>query len=237
MQVDSGDGKPWGRGGGRARGVLVAMALIMVGIMMTGCIGDEKYEDQKSVAPQKTPEYIAPTNESKMSSGTDAMIEKYSIEKLVSMSDSIVIGEVANLLPSKWNTPDGQRPVDGSDTPYIIYTDVDIKSREYLKGPLDATIITVRVLGGTLGQDQLEVEDQPSYNVNERVLIFLKNDNDPRTKYIGDKHFVTVGLIQGKISILENNEIIVGDEKMSLDDVRIRITGKGQNNTTSDVRS
>ena len=62
MQVDFGDGKPWGRGGGRARGVWVAMALIMV----TGWIGVKKYENQKSVAPQtpqKTPEYIAPRND------------------------------------------------------------------------------------------------------------------------------------------------------------------------------
>lgn len=54
----------------------------------------------------------------------------------------------------------------------------------------------------------------------------MKNDADPRTKDIGDKHFVTAGLAQGKISVLQNNVTVIGDEKMSLDDARERIKGK-----------
>jgi len=54
-------------------------------------------------------------------------------------------------------------------------------------------------------------------------MVFLKNDNDPRTKDIGNEHMVTTGLIQGKINILQNNDIVIGGEKMSLDDAKNRI--------------
>jgi hypothetical protein len=145
------------------------------------------------------------------------------------MSDSVVIAEVVSVLPSRWNTINGEKPVNNENNlPSTIYTDANVKIVESLKGSLDNATITVRTLGGTVGQDKQQVENQPSYSANENVLIFLKNDNDPRTKDIGDSHFITTGLMQGKISIPESNELIIGDEKMSLDEAKIVITGKGE---------
>lgn len=160
-------------------------------IVVTGCIGNK--EDMTTKTPI---------------SSSENMTEKYSLGQLVSMSDTIIIGYVL-YMSSKWNTSDGKKHRDDD----IIYTDIDILTEEYLKNPSGTEIITVRVLGGTVGQDKLEVEDQPSFNKTEKVLIFLKEDTDPRTKYIKGKHFVVTGLIQGKISIL-------GDNKVTLDEIR-----------------
>lgn len=198
--------------------ILVIISIIALTIV-TGCIDEEtKNADNATLTPGKTP--VAVT-----SSSSEGIMEKFNLQKLVSMSDSIVVGNVTEVFQSKWNTPDGNKPMNNS-TSNIIYTDVNIKVFEYLKDPLDATSITVRVLGGIVGQDSINIEDQPSYSPGETVVLFLKNDADPRTKDIGEKHFVTAGLAQGKISVLQNNVTFIGNEKMSLDDIRVRIKGK-----------
>jgi hypothetical protein len=191
----------------------------MVLVSVTGCIdGEKKNTDIGTPPPEKTPVNV-------ISSSSEGIMEKFNLQKLESMSDSIVVGKVTDVFQSKWNTPDGKKPVNNS-TSNIIYTDVNIKVLEYIRNPLDTTAIQVRVLGGIVGRDGQNIEDQPSYSPGETVLLFLKKDDDPRTKDIGEKHFVTAGLAQGKISILQNNETIIGDEKMSLDDVRVRIKGQ-----------
>ncbi len=197
--------------------LLIISTLVLV--IVTGCIdGEKKNTDIGTPTPEKTPVTV-------ISSSSEGIMEKFNLQKLESMSDSIVVGKVTEVFQSKWNTPDGKKPVNNS-TPNIIYTDVNIKVLEFIRNPLDTTAIQVRVLGGIVGQDGLNIEDQPSYSPGETVLLFLKKDDDPRTKDIGDKHFVTAGLVQGKISILQNNETVIGDEKISLDDVRVRIKGK-----------
>lgn len=198
------------------------VAILVTIILVTGCVGDKK--DQGPIVtpiPDKTSEKTPkPTT---IVPDTQGIMEKYSLEKLVSMSDSIVIGTVLDI-SSKWSTIDGKKPANVGSNDFI-YTDVDIKSGEYLKNPSNAEIITVRVLGGTVGQDNSDVEDQPSFKTGEKILIFLKEDSDPRTKDIGGKHLVVAGLIQGKIVISENNDVTIGDEKMTLENVRTKIKG------------
>jgi len=198
--------------------ILVIISIIALTIV-AGCIDEEiKNADNATLTPEKTP--VAVT-----SSSSEGIMEKFNLQKLVSMSDTIVVGNVTEVFQSKWNTPDGNKPMNNS-TSNIIYTDVNIKVFEYIQNPLDAKAITVRVLGGIVGQDSINIEDQPSYSPGETVVLFLKNDADPRTKDIGEKHFVTAGLAQGKIPVLQNNVTFIGDEKMSLDDIRVRIKGK-----------
>ncbi len=198
---------------------ILLIVSIMALVIVTGCIDEgKKNTDIGTPTPEKTPVTV-------ISSSPEGIVEKYNLQKLGSMSDSIVVGKVTEVFQSKWNTPDGKKPANNL-TSNIIYTDVNINVFEYIRNPLDTTAIKVRVLGGIVGQDAMNIEDQPSYSTGETVLLFLKNDDDPRTRDIGDKHFVTAGLAQGKISILENNETIIGDDKMSLDDVKVRIKGK-----------
>ena len=195
--------------------ILVIISIIALAFV-TGCIdGEKKNEDIEATTPEKTPVTV-------ISSSSEGINEKLNLPKLVSMSDSIVLGKVTGVFQSEWNTPDGKKPLNNSAF-NIIYTDINIEVLEYLRNSLDTTAITVRVLGGIVEKDSIKIEDQSSYSPGETVLLFLKNDDDPRTKDIGDKHFVTAGLAQGKILILQNNETIIGDEKMSLDDARVKI--------------
>jgi hypothetical protein len=223
--------------------VMLGLIGLITLVAITGCIDKGKVIDiNKSVNMTPVPHttsgkevVVTPipqgTNGAGISSSTSGIIERYNLDKLIYMSDSIVIAEVINLLPSRWSTPSGNKPTTNNGMLYTIYTDADIKIVEYLKGSsgniADNATITVRMLGGTVGQDKQYVEDQPSYSVHEKVLVFLKNDSDRRTVDIGGKHFVTVGMMQGKISIPADNKIIIGDVKMSLEEARVVIAGKG----------
>lgn len=224
--------------------IFVIFVLVIL-IAITGCVDKGNVVGVNTSInvtpyPQGTPDQgvtVTPvsngTSENGISSDTGNMIERYNLDKLISLSDSVVIAEVVGLTPSRWSTQNGEKPNTNDDTSYTIYTDVSIKILEYLKGSQnsadDNIIVTVRTLGGTVGKDRQYVEDQPSYNVNEKVLIFLKNDSDPRTKDVGNKHFVTTGSIQGKIPISASSVVIIDGDKMSLEEARIVITGKGEN--------
>lgn len=204
--------------------VIVICGLIIL-ITISGCL-NEKNEKNENNANGTIPskDDTSKDNGKVVSSSTGSLLEKYDINKLISMSDNIIIGEVNTILPSRWNSPDGKRPININDgKPYVIYTDNNIKIEESLKGSLETPTILVRTLGGRVENDGQSVEDQPSYSTGEKVLIFLKKDNNFKTKDFGDEHFVTVGQMQGKIPIVQNN-VVIGGEKISLDDLRIKIT-------------
>ena len=204
----------------------LVMAGLIILLILAGCVNKEKEKGENgTLVPQETPKVVTTSGSpSVVSSSTGGMLEKYDLKQLVSMSDNIIIGEVIDILPSRWNTPDGKMPeIDNNSTSLLIYTDVNIKIDENLKGSLNSNIIVVRTLGGIVDSQGQSSEDQLSYNKNEKVLIFLKKDNDPRTKDVGSEHMITTGLIQGKINILQNNDVVIDGEKMSLDDAKMKI--------------
>jgi hypothetical protein len=208
--------------------IIVILGLMAI-VAIAGCIDRGKSinstNEKNDIVATQIP---GKTSEVGISSSTSGVMERYSLERLVSLSDIVAIAEVVDILPSRWNTQNGEKPTINNGTHSIIYTDVNIKIVEYLKGSLNNTTITVRTIGGIVGQDKQYVEDQPLYNINEKVLVFLKNDSDPRTVGIGNKHFVTTGSMQGKIIIPTSNELIIGDIKMSLEDAKAIIGEKGE---------
>lgn len=199
--------------------VWIAMALAAA-VVAAGCVGENKEKNNIiTETPQKPTSVVS-----------DKLMEKHSIEKLESMADTIIIGEVIGIQPSRWSTPDGKKPTEIGNISYIIYTDVVIKVEKYLKNPSNTINIIVRVLGGTVGGDSLEVEDQPSFNLKEELLIFLKKDSDPITENVGDEHLVTAGLFQGKM-LIQNGEVITESGKMTIDELRAKLSGIGENTT------
>ncbi len=197
----------------------ITIYIIIAIVIMTGCVDKENLDNgvEQNISDDGDKNISAGNNI--ISSSNDKMLERYSLEKLILESDRIIIGRVINIMPSKWNTIDGKKDDSRGS---IIYTDVNIKVGEYLKGggDFDKKTVTVRILGGTVEQDIQNVEDQPRYYDNERVLVFLKNDKDVRTKDIGIDHFTTVGLIQGKIPILQKDEVFFDGKKMLLKDIK-----------------
>jgi hypothetical protein len=130
------------------------------------------------------------------------IVESLSIEYLVSQSDIIIEGTVTGAYPSRWNTRDGQRP-DKSDSELdigvedMIYTDVGIHVSKYLKNPLDTGDLQIAVDGGTVGNDSIWVEDSPSFEHGENVLLFLNWTP-------GREEMTVTGGYQGKFTVIED---------------------------------
>ena len=107
---------------------------------------------------------------------------KWSDEQLSAFSDAIVMGRVVDLA-SGWDP--------AVDT---IYTYVTIEVSEVLKGNLSPGRLTIKQIGGVVGERGLSVIDQASFERGEEVLLFL--EARPR-----DRSLYTVALWQGKWNI------------------------------------
>ncbi len=106
-----------------------------------------------------------------------SLVKELKIEELVSEADLIFYGRALEVY-SKW---------EGKD----IYTFVKAKKLELLKGDLKEDFFILKILGGTVGETTLWVEDMPYFNQGEELILFLKDKN-------------LLGAFQGKISVFEN---------------------------------
>lgn len=130
------------------------------------------------------------------------------VSYLAKSSDTIAMGTVKEVLPGKWNTPDGKRPTELKNE--IIYTDVIIDVGQYLKNPQASKNLTVRVLGGTVGIDSMTAEDEPKFEPNEKVILFLTRE-DTITGNIGGQHLRVQGGIHGKFTITADQQAVRPD--------------------------
>ncbi|WP_440946571.1 hypothetical protein ACSAZL_21455 [Methanosarcina sp. T3] len=157
-----------------------------------------------------------------MTIGVSYLVEYLSPDKLAKNSDLIFIGSVKEILPARWNTPDGEQPenvLEDLDSNEVIYRDVVISVNEYLKNSLSSNEVVVRVLGGTVGNLSMGAEDEPSFEPGEDVLLYLVDDTHPATKDLGPEHFVVCGCFQGKFSLSEDGKAVSKGETVELEEM------------------
>ena len=104
---------------------------------------------------------------------------KWTDEQLAAFSDAIVSGRVVDL-KTGWD-PDVN----------TIYTYVTIDVSEVFKGDLSIGLLTIKQIGGVVGELGLSIVDQASFERGEDVLLFL--EARPR-----DRSLYTAALWQGK---------------------------------------
>lgn len=143
-------------------------------------------------------------------------------DNLTKDSDIVLTGSVKEILPAKWSTSDGKEPLNpiedlGLDV--VIYRDVVVSVDEYLKNSLSSSEVIVRVPGGTIGNFTLDVEDMPSFEPGEKVLLFLGEDMDPATEALSPEHFVVYGNFQGKFSLTEDGKAVSEGETVELEEM------------------
>ena len=160
-------------------------------------------------------------NSDKVTLTVSGSLEYVSPEEMSRMSDVVIIGTVKEVLPSEWNTGDGQIPNDDIYELewYDIYTDVVINVDEYLKNPLSEKELIVRTLGGEKDVISIVVEDEVSFNPGEKVFLYLKNDTWPNTMSNGPEHFVVTGVSQGKFTLTDDGKAIHFGESFTLDEL------------------
>jgi hypothetical protein len=97
----------------------------------------------------------------------------------------IVTGRVHSI-ESKWN-----------EEHTIIFTYVDIVPISFLKGPVAEGKITLKLLGGSVGDIETVVLGSPRFKKDEETVLFLETG-------IGElfqSFFVVLGLAQGKFDV------------------------------------
>ena len=110
-------------------------------------------------------------------------IQALSMEQRTERADRVIIGEVQHIRYEKAST--AQR----------IYTITTIKVIESLKGNAKKDmLLTVRQIGGQMGEWSQHVPGDARFEKQEEVLVFLRHD--PRD----DLHFL-VGMAQGKLTV------------------------------------
>jgi hypothetical protein len=116
-----------------------------------------------------------------------AITMKMSVEELTNGATTIIRGTVLDLR-SHWN----------EEKTHIV-TDVTLSAEKYVKG-YEGGEVTIQVPGGTVGEHGEWVEDVPTFEKGQEVILFLGDD----------EYFRVVGWHQGKFTIEKDTVLEIG---------------------------
>jgi hypothetical protein len=109
--------------------------------------------------------------------GASGSFPAFTLDELITHSDTIVSGKVTDILPDK----QGKDP--RGMIPEIIYQDVIVQAERYLYGEPESEFVAIRVLGGKVGDTYFISDADPEFTVGEEVLLFL---------YVPPKEFIEI---------------------------------------------
>jgi hypothetical protein len=116
-------------------------------------------------------------------------VRRFDDQRLVESSESIVVGTVVDSwvqLHERWDCP-------------VTYACIEVERA--VKGSVKEGTVTVKVLGGTMGDISAEVPSSPEIDdIGMRVFVFMHDDPD---RY----HSNIIGWSQGFLEINENEYI------------------------------
>ncbi len=98
-------------------------------------------------------------------------------EQLVGQAELIFQGTVTDAR-SVWEGEGGQRHIE---------TYVTFQIEDSLKGNAGASY-TIRMLGGTVGDETMEVTDTPHFQVGDRDILFVEHNYDQFVPLVGIQH-------------------------------------------------
>src|SRR6266446_6774623 len=98
-------------------------------------------------------------------------------EQLVGQAELIFQGTVTDAR-SVWEGEGGQRHIE---------TYVTFQIEDSLKGNAGASY-TIRMLGGTVGDETMEVTDTPKFKIGDRDILFVEHNNEQFVPLVGINH-------------------------------------------------
>src|SRR5437016_6203064 len=98
-------------------------------------------------------------------------------EQLVQQAELIFQGTVTDVR-SVWEGEGAQRHID---------TYIRFQIDENAKGNATSSY-TIRVLGGTVGDETMEVTDSPKFKVGDREILFVEHNNEQFVPLVGINH-------------------------------------------------
>ena len=98
-------------------------------------------------------------------------------DQLVGQAELIFQGSVTEVR-SVWSGEGAQRHIDS----YVTFT-----VEESIKG-IPGTSYTMRLLGGTVGDETMEVTDSPKFKVGDRDILFVEHNGEQFVPLVGIMH-------------------------------------------------
>ena len=126
---------------------------------------------------------------------TSGLVEKLTLKELVAQSDWIVIGTVTGK-ESQW-TADHSR----------IFTSVTVSVEEWVKGGPGENEIVITTPGGQVGEAFEWEEDAAGFEEGERVLVYLRLNDDGTASVFGGW--------QGKFVVTKDRKVARGELSLS----------------------
>lgn len=93
-------------------------------------------------------------------------------DELVAQSDAVVVGEVLQVQSFR------------DETGSFIVSEAMVKVQETLTGSSDSVVV-VRTMGGTVDGYTVIAHGFPTFDIGERVVLFLNNDGADTSKVVG----------------------------------------------------
>ena len=128
-----------------------------------------------------------------------AQQEAINLKELTTNSDAIITGKVTQQT-SSWNEDKSR-----------IYTLATVQVDEYIKGSGGGNTVTIKYLGGEVGDVGEIYSHMPRFEDKEEVMLFLKRDNSSPDYKVYDGE-------NGKISIINDPKT---GEKITTSNVRV----------------
>ena len=128
-----------------------------------------------------------------------------SFDELVSRAEMIFQGSVTDVR-SEWTGEGAQRH---------IMSYVTLKVEDTFKGNPGLTV-TLRMLGGTVGGETIEVSDAPKFKVGDRDILFVENN--------GTQFVPLVGIMHGRFRVKKDTtgqDAVFTNEGSPLSDVTL----------------
>ena len=141
---------------------------------------------------------------------------RYTMDDLVEKSDTILIGKVVDIFPS--------RKVDRP--PWEVITDVVIEVERYLYGQPRSPHIAVMVQGGHVEQAFVWVEDQPEFNLGEETALFLVRPQPeiaPPEGFEDVEYYMVTGSMQGKLGYRDGYMVNLEGEFVTVSEIEKKI--------------
>lgn len=135
----------------------------------------------------------------------NGMLAKLDKNQLLGASDAVVIGTIIS-------TESFKAPSDIFPNQDSVYTNVIIKVQQYPYNPKGYTYkqITVRTLGGQIGNEKTEVTEGHVYREGQTALMFVRQVNDSEFKDVAPQGTYTVNS-DGSLGADEREHVFIRD--------------------------
>ena len=176
-------------------GVILCISAFAVPKIIDNALSNQTVVKEGEIANMPEKPYVH------MMSGSLAPVEP---EELFSNSQLVVVGKATGESQSLLI-----RSVDGGE---MIHTDTFFEVSEVLRGETDKSILALRHMGGSVGNETLIFDNAPELKEGQEYVLFLYNPNMGGGFNAAGDHYYIYGAVQGMLTANEDGMYEIEDD-------------------------